>query len=57
MAEVTALAGWPPEVLAYGFATYSRSPLSIRESILKITSETSSKFLENYYFQFAKRAV
>ncbi len=57
MAEVTALAGWPPEVLAYGFATYSRSPLSIRESILKITSETSSKFLENYYFQFGHKSI
>ncbi len=57
MAEVTALAGWPPEVLAYAYATYSRSSLSIRESIKKITSEGSSKFLETFYFQYGHRSI
>ena len=57
MAEITALAGWPPEVLAYAFAKYSRSPLSIRESIKTITAEKSGKFLEDFYFQFGHRSI
>jgi len=57
VAEVIALAGWPPEVLAYAFATYSRSTLSIRESIAKITDESSSKFLETFYFQFGHSSI
>ncbi|MDP2933969.1 MAG: FAD-dependent thymidylate synthase, partial [bacterium] len=57
MAEVTALAGWPPEVLAYAFAKYSRSPLSIRQSIQTITAEKGGKFLEDFYFQFGHRSI
>ena len=57
MAEVTALAGWPPEVLAYAYAKYSRSPLSIRQSIQTITAEKSSKFLEDFYFQFGHGSI
>ncbi len=57
MAEVTALAGWPPEVLAYAYAKYSRSPLSIKESIRAITAEKSRKFLEDFYFQFGHRSI
>jgi len=57
MAEVIALAGWPPEVLAYAFAKYSRSPLSIKQSIQAITAEKSSRFLEDFYFQFGHRSI
>ena len=57
MATITALAGWPPEVLAYAFAKYSRSPLSIRQSIQTITAEKSSKFLEDFYFQFGHGSI
>lgn len=57
MSEVIALAGWPPEVLAYAMAMYSRSPLSIRESIAKITEEKSSKFLDTFYFKYGHRSI
>ena len=57
MAEVTALAGWPPEVLAYAFAKYSRSPLSIRKSIQTITAEKSREFLEDFYFQYGHSSI
>lgn len=57
MPEVIALAGWPPEALAYAFAMYSRSPLSIKESIAQITQEKSGKFLETYYFQYGHASI
>lgn len=57
MSEVVALAGWPPEVLAYAYAIYSRSALSIRESIKKITAEKSAKFFDDYYFAFSHASI
>lgn len=57
MPDVIALAGWPPEVMAYAFAMYSRSALSIRESIEKITSEKSSNFLETFYFKYGHASI
>lgn len=57
MAQVLALAGWPPEILAFAYAMYSRSPLSIKESIEKITDEKSSKFLETFYFQYGHASI
>jgi thymidylate synthase ThyX len=56
-AEVVALAGWPPEVLAFAFAMYSRSSLSIRESMMKITLERTEKFLETFYFQYSHASI
>lgn len=55
--EVIALAGWPPEVLAYAYAMYSRSSLSIRESILKITNEKASGFLDTFYFGYGHKSI
>lgn len=57
MAEVIALAGWPPEVLAYAMAMYSRSSLSIQESIKKITDEKASGFLESFYFKYGHKSI
>src|SRR3989344_6184341 len=57
MAEVIALAGWPPEVLAYAYAMYSRSSLSIRESIVKITNEKASGFLDTFYFEYGHKSI
>lgn len=57
MAEVIALAGWPPEVLAYAFAMYSRSALSIKQSIAKITQGKSGKFFESYYFGYGHKSI
>ena len=57
MTEVVALAGWPPEVLAYAYAMYSRSALSIRESIIKITNEKATGFLDTFYFKYGHRSI
>src|SRR3989344_7019419 len=57
MSEVVALAGWPPEVLAYAYAMYSRSRLSIRESMLKITNEKASGFLDSFYFGYGHKSI
>lgn len=57
MAEVIALAGWPPEILAYAYAMYSRSSLSIRESMVKITNEKAAGFLDTFYFKYGHRSI
>ena len=57
MPEVIALAGWPPEVMAYAFAKYSRSPLSIRESIKEISDDKAGQFLDTYYFQYGHASI
>src|SRR3990167_2945131 len=57
MSEVIALAGWPPEVLAYAYAMYSRSGLSIRESMVKITNEKAGGFLDTFYFKYGHKSI
>lgn len=55
--NVFALAGYPPEVLAYAFAMYSRSAFSIAESIKKITTEKASGFLEKFYHGYGHASI
>lgn len=56
--DIIALAGWPPEVLAYGYAAYSRSALSIRQTLPKILLEgKTSKFLETFYFGYGHKSI
>src|SRR3989338_9463382 len=57
MTKVIALAGWPPEVLAYAMAMYSRSSLSIKESILKITNEKAAGFFDKTYFGYGHKSI
>ena len=57
MSEVIALAGWPPEVIAYAMAKYSRSSMSIRESLIKITNEMAADFLEATYVGFGHKSI
>lgn len=57
MPEVIALAGWSPEVLAYAFAKYSRSALSIKQSIQEITDDKARKFLDTFYFQYGHASI
>ncbi len=57
VSEVIALAGWPPEVLAYAMAMYSRSSLSIKESIRKITNEKAQGFLDTFYFKYGHKSI
>ncbi len=55
--EVYAVHGADPEVLAYGMAKYSRSALSMRESLAEINDQKAEKFLNTFYFQYGHRSI
>lgn len=56
-ADVFAIHGVNPEVLAYAMAKYSRSSLSMKESIAEISSQKASDFLHTFYFQYGHRSI
>src|SRR5450755_3303362 len=55
--EVYAVHGADPEVQAYGMAKYSRSALSLRESLAEINDQKAEKFLNTFYFQYGHRSI
>jgi thymidylate synthase ThyX len=55
--EVFAVHGADPEVLAYAMAKYSRSALSMRESLAEISSQRAEQFLSTFYFQYGHRSI
>jgi thymidylate synthase ThyX len=55
--EVFAVSGVDPEVLAYAMAKYSRSALSMRESLTEISSQRAEQFLNTFYFQYGHRSI
>jgi thymidylate synthase ThyX len=55
--EVYAVHGADPEVLAYAMAKYSRSALSMRESLTEISSQRAEQFLNTFYFQYGHRSI
>jgi thymidylate synthase ThyX len=55
--EVFAIHGANPEVLAYAMAKYSRSALSMRESLAEISSQRAEQFLNTFYFQYGHRSI
>jgi thymidylate synthase ThyX len=55
--EVYAIHGAEPEVLAYAMAKYSRSALTMRESLLEISSQRAEQFLNTFYFQYGHRSI
>lgn len=55
--EVFALHGADPEVLAYAMAKYSRSALSMKESLKEISSQRAEQFLNTFYFQYGHRSI
>src|ERR1700742_3728005 len=55
--EVYAIHGADPEVQAYGMAKYSRSALSMRESLAEISDQKAEKFLNTFYFQYGHRSI
>ena len=55
--EVYAVHGADPEVQAYGMAKYSRSALSMRESLAEINNQKAEKFLNTFYFQYGHRSI
>ena len=55
--EVYAVHGADPEVLAYAMAKYSRSALSMRESLVEIGAQKAEQFLNTFYFQYGHRSI
>ena len=55
--EVFAVHGADPEVLAYAMAKYSRSALSMRESLAEISTQRAEQFLNTFYFQYGHRSI
>ena len=55
--EVFAVYGVEPEVQAYAMAKYSRSALSMKESLKEITQQKAEKFLNTFYFQYGHRSI
>ena len=49
--------GADPEVLAYAMAKYSRSSLSMRESLTEISAQRAEQFLNTFYFQYGHRSI
>src|SRR4030088_1670683 len=56
-AEVFAVYGVEPEIQAYAMAKYSRSSLSMKESLREISSQKAEKFLNTFYFQYGPRSI
>ena len=54
--EVFAIYGVEPEIQAYAMAKYSRSSLSMKESLKEITLQKAEKFLNTFYFQYRDRS-
>jgi thymidylate synthase ThyX len=55
--EVFAVFGVEPEIQAYAMAKYSRSALSMKESLKEISSQKAEKFLNTFYFQYGHRSI
>src|SRR5271166_256790 len=55
--DVYAVHGADPEVLAYAMAKYSRSALSMRESLSEINAQKAEQFLNTFYFQYGHRSI
>jgi thymidylate synthase ThyX len=55
--EVYAVHGADPEVLAYAMAKYSRSSLSMKESLREISAQRAEHFLNTFYFQYGHRSI
>jgi len=55
--EVYAIFGAEPEVQAYAMAKYSRSSLSMKESLKEINTQKAEKFLNTFYFQYGHRSI
>src|ERR1700675_4806227 len=55
--EVYAVYGVEPEVQAYAMAKYSRSALSMKESVKEISQQKAEKFLNTFYFQYGHRSI
>ncbi|RXH57549.1 FAD-dependent thymidylate synthase [Granulicella sibirica] len=55
--DVYAIHGAEPEVLAYAMAKYSRSALTLKESLAEISTQRAEQFLNTFYFQYGHRSI
>src|SRR5213082_3510406 len=55
--EVYAVYGVEPEIQAYAMAKYSRSALSMKESLKEISDQKAEQFLNTFYFQYGHRSI
>src|SRR5437660_4027592 len=55
--NVFAVHGVEPEVQAYAMAKYSRSALSMKESLKEISEQKAEQFLNTFYFQYGHRSI
>src|SRR5215813_3324194 len=55
--NVFAVHGADPEVQAYAMAKYSRSALSMKESLKEINEQKAEQFLNTFYFQYGHRSI
>ncbi len=55
--DVYAIHGADPEVLAYAMAKYSRSSLSMKESLRELNAQKAEQFLNTFYFQYGHRSI
>jgi thymidylate synthase ThyX len=55
--DVYAIHGADPEVLAYAMAKYSRSSLTMKESLAEINAQRAEQFLNTFYFQYGHRSI
>src|SRR5437764_4553580 len=49
--------GAEPEIQAYAMAKYSRSALSMKESLKEISEQKAEQFLNTFYFQYGHRSI
>jgi thymidylate synthase ThyX len=56
-ADVYVVSGVDPEIGAYAMARYSRSALSLRESLRELDGQKAEKFLNTFYFQYGHRSI
>jgi thymidylate synthase ThyX len=55
--QVYCIHGADPEVQAYAMAKYSRSALSMQESLAELNEQKAEKFLNTFYFQYGHRSI
>ena len=55
--DVYAIHGADPEVLAYAMAKYSRSSLTLKQSLKEISAQKAEQFLNTFYFAYGHRSI
>src|SRR5438105_15504852 len=55
--EVYAMHGAEPELQGYAMVKYSRSGLSMKDSLREISQQKAEKFLNTFYFQYGHRSI